>query len=55
LGREERCVELALGRGEGAVYGEGSCCAASMNEVSGVVCKKKNGVWGEIGSQMSEA
>jgi hypothetical protein len=30
LGREERGVEFALGRGEGAVYGEGTCCA--MNE-----------------------
>jgi hypothetical protein len=31
LGREERCVEFALGRGEGAVYGEGTCWCA-MNE-----------------------
>ena len=38
LGREERCVEFALGRGEGAVYGEGTCCAMRcdrcMNGVS---------------------
>jgi hypothetical protein len=33
LGREERCVELALGRGERAVHGEGACCAnANSNE-----------------------
>jgi len=30
LGREERCVEFALGRGEGAVYGEGTCCEITM-------------------------
>jgi len=26
LGREERCVEFALGRGECAVYWESTCC-----------------------------
>ena len=29
LGREERGVEFALGRGESAVYGEGACCATN--------------------------
>ena len=32
LRREERCVEFALGRGKGAVYGEGTCCADEMGE-----------------------
>jgi hypothetical protein len=31
LGCEERCVEVALGRGERAIYGEGTCCA-NVNE-----------------------
>lgn len=30
LRREERCVEFALGRGEGAVYREGTCCVDEM-------------------------
>ena len=48
LGREERCVELALGRGERAVYGEGACCA------NGRVIERP-GQRGGRSSQMSEA
>ena len=36
LGCEECCVEFALGRGEGAVHGEGTCCATECDEWMGV-------------------
>jgi hypothetical protein len=31
LGREQRRVELALGRGEGAVHGESTCCGGVVS------------------------
>ena len=52
LGREERCVELALGRGERAVYGEGACCANA--NANGWVSERP-GQRGGRSSQISEA